>query len=492
MKRRSFLLASASTVLALPVLAACGSSGGSSASGGASGRAGSSASAPAEESDGVPVAFDGILRGHDAPLVLVITGDAGHYMAYSQFNETVVSGPVNYTITKSIPHSVATGYFTPENGKVRVLTFDPESKKYATAEVNNGEQLVPTEAPTGATSARAASGMVVDSEFGYTLVAVTDKGEGSAQDSNRVEIVKVKLADGSIDSSATVWDNLTYDSTIATLTISLDGSHVFATEGATHATGISTKDLTVSYDSPADLLQEDMRHPGLIGQVLTEGDSGFTMTSLVDGSQTTFDTTQAPIAAIGQYVYVAQRPKAGKDLESISIMDLSSGQSTPLQGSTLGYEGHANSPEKVQAFFTRDYVVYLKEGEELAVYKLGEGTPLVSRNQDSGKNIPTSAAAYGGYLYSAFEDEDDQLTIIDLASGEDAGTAPFVGSDVRLVSHFGALGYDTLVPATKWDTKPSGSGAKPSDGASAGAQSTASAASSADPSGASANPSGKD
>ncbi len=507
MRRRSFLLATlGAAAAATPVLSACGPSG-------SQGR-GDPGEKPANAEG-----FD------DVTMIPVEFGEYFTSMSVSNFNDTVVAGYFNFTDdTPMIP-----AYCSVLANEARVLTLDLASGEFSTHLLDQGlrttagaEFDVPVLNVAQGEGCSATS-MVVDDEYGYAVFHYATGNQGSSRGELRVEAVKIKLSDGSIAARKMLF---TYDSSSqktpdvpSELIIPFDGEHIIAKSSTSKPDDwpyfsrssdpgkfyrytafakdfekvsefVSTGEKYVG-DWVFQSVEIDMRDgnfPKVENQLL----------SLVGGTKKVFESSkQEPICGFGDQVYVAELEKNGSsgasNAKAMNLVDLKTGTSTPLDISIESAGGFEGEITKVSG----NYAMFTANGYFLVFEKNDPVTPVLQWDKGAGKKKLYGADIFGGVLYADFLD--DNLMLIDAATGEDITAQPASDLGEFDVRHFGIIERSKLRVATKWDKprsgkkaggssssaspKPSSASPTPSSSASSsmspGAESSSSASSSA-------------
>ena len=305
---------------------------------------------------------------------------------------------------------------------------------------------------TGATTPGAAyvmnpGPMIVDDEFGYVLTGLTKNAAGGKPETHAIDMVKISLIDGSVNSKTTLWDDVDpKQASNGEVSFSSDSSALIITCDR-RCISLSTGDLSI-------LQQPDMGTREVIGDFLGAYDTktGYTLTSLIDGSTLTYSDKQVPLRAFGKWLYIGNVGGIF-ELTSVTAVDTTTKTEVPITDTIPGSTEYSTGGEGMRSTkLVGEYLVTCTP-DAFDVRRPGDATAMLSLKADSGKKLPSKATIFGDVIYTTSGYQKIQL--LSLSTGEELSSTAFPLDSVEQVNHFGAFGNSgtdgsVFIPATAW------------------------------------------
>jgi len=305
---------------------------------------------------------------------------------------------------------------------------------------------------TGATTPGAAyvmnpGPMIVDDEFGYVLTGLTKNAAGGKPETHAIDMVKISLIDGSVNSKTTLWDDV--DPKQAS-----NGEVSFSSDSSALIITCDRRCISLSTGDPSTPPQPHMGTREVIGDFLGAYDTktGYTLTSLIDGSTLTYSDKQVPLRAFGKWLYIGN---AGGifEITSVTAVDTITKTEVPITDTIPESTEYSTGGEGMQ--FTKligEYLVTCTP-DAFDVRRPGDATAMLSLKADGGKKLPDKATIFGDVIYTTSGYQKIQL--LSLSTGEELSNTAFPLDSVEQVNHFGAFGNSgtdgsVFVPATAW------------------------------------------
>ena len=332
---------------------------------------------------------------------------------------------------------------------VRDIDVEAGSGDYRTTIVDTDAPLASATTP-GAGYVMAPGPMIVDDEFGYILTGLTKSAAEGKPETHSIDIVKISLIDGSVSSKTTLWDDVDPERAVeATLSFSSDASALIITCDR-RCISLSTGDLSI-------LQQPDMGTREIIGDFLGAYDTktGYTLTSLIDGSTFNYSDKQIPLRAFGKWLYIGNVGGIF-ELTSVTAVDTTTKTEVPITDTIPGSTEYSTGGEgMLPTELIGEYLVTCTF-DAFDVRRPGDATAILSLKADGGKKVPDKATIFGDVIYTTSGYQKIQL--LSLSTGEELSSAAFPLDSVRQVNHFGAFGdtqaindaSNVFVPATAW------------------------------------------
>lgn len=432
-KRRS-LLSLIPLVAAGPALSACGST---SSDGG-----GSAAGAPSAGDSSAGAAASA--TPHVAPTVSDMTTPPKEFGTRDSLPEPLKRMPVKCVSNRYA--ASAASYVDLADLTVREIDVEAGTGDYRTVIVD--EDSFNTGATTpGAAYVMNPGPMIVDDEFGYVLTGLTKNAAGGKPETHAIDMVKISLIDGSVSSKTTLWDDVDpKQASNGEVSFSSDSSALIITCDR-HCISLSTGDLSI-------LQQPDMGTREVIGDFLGAYDTktGYTLTSLIDGSTLTYSDKQVPLRAFGKWLYIGNVGGIF-EITSVTAVDTTTKTEVPITDTIPESTEYSTGGEGMQ--FTKligEYLVTCTP-DAFDVRRPGDATAILSLKADGGKKLPDKATIFGDVIYTTSGYQKIQL--LSLSTGEELSNTAFPLDSVEQVNHFGAFGNSgtdgsVFVPATAW------------------------------------------
>ena len=434
MKRRS-LLSLLPLVAAGPALSACGStsSGGGGSDGGGSAAGDSSAGAAASPTP------------HVAPTVSDMTTPPKEFGTRDSLPE-----PLKRMSVKCVSNryaASAASYVDLADLTVREIDVEAGTGDYRTVIVD--EDSFNTGATTpGAAYVMNPGTMIIDDEFGYVLTGLTKNAAGGKPETHAIDMVKISLIDGSVSSKTTLWDDI--DPTqvhYGKVSFSSDASALIIT-CEKHCVSLSTGDLSILQQPDVDVVGDT------IGDFLGAYDmkTGYTLTSLIDGSTLNYSDKQVPLRTFGKWLYIGNMGGL-LDITSITAVDTTTKAEVQITDTIPWSTQSASAGEgMINTKLIGEYLVTCTP-DAFDVRRPGDATAMLSLKAEGGKKLPNEATIFGDVIYTASGYQKIQL--LSLSTGEELSNTAFPLDSVEQVNHFGAFGNSgtegtVFVPATAW------------------------------------------
>lgn len=305
---------------------------------------------------------------------------------------------------------------------------------------------------TGATTPGAAyvmnpGPMIVDDEFGYILTGLTKNAAGGKPETHAIDMVKISLIDGSVSSKATLWDDVNpKQAGSGEVSFSSDSSALIITCDR-RCISLSTGDLSV-------LQQPDMGTREIIGDFLGSYDTktGYTLTSLIDGSTLTYSDKQVPLRAFGKWLYIGNVGGVF-EITSVTAVDTTTKAEVVITDTIPESTKYSTGGEgMLSTKFIGEYLVTCTP-DAFDVRRPGDATAMLSLKADGGKEIPNKATIFGDVIYTASGYQ--KIRLLSLSTGEELSSVAFPLDSLEQVNHFGAFGNsgtdgNVFIPATAW------------------------------------------
>ena len=440
MKRRS-LLSLLPLAAAGSALSACGSD---STSGNSDG-GGSAAGASSADASASPTP-------HVAPTVSDMTTPPKEFGTQDSLPEIIKRMSIEYLSNRYAAGSIGfmegihSYYVDLADFTVSEIHIEAGSGDYRTTIVDTDAPISSATTP-GAGYVMAPGPMIVDDEFGYILTALTKSAAGGKPETHSIDVVKISLIDGSVSSKTTLWDDVDPKRAVeATLSFSSDASALIITCDR-RCISLSTGDLSI-------LQQPDMGTREIIGDFLGAYDTktGYTLTSLIDGSTLNYSDKQIPLRAFGKWLYIGNVGGIF-ELTSVTAVDTTTKTEVPITDTIPGSTEYSTGGEGMQ--FTKligEYLVTCTP-DAFDVRRPGDATAMLSLKADGGKKLPDKATIFGDVIYTLSGYQKIQL--LSLSTGEELSSTAFPLDSVEQVNHFGAFGNSgtdgsVFIPATAW------------------------------------------
>ena len=441
MKRRS-LLSLLPLVAAGPALSACGStsSGGEGSAAGAPSAGDSSAGAAASPTP------------HVAPTVSDMTTPPKEFGTQDSLPEIIKRMSIEYLSNRYAAGSIGfmegihSYYVDLADFTVSEIHIEAGSGDYRTTIVDTDAPISSATTP-GAAYVMNPGPMIVDDEFGYVLTGLTKNAAGGKPETHAIDMVKISLIDGSVNSKTTLWDDVDpKQASNGEVSFSSDSSALIITCDR-RCISLSTGDLSI-------LQQPDMGTREVIGDFLGAYDTktGYTLTSLIDGSTLTYSDKQVPLRAFGKWLYIGNVGGIF-ELTSVTAVDTTTKTEVPItdtipESTEYSTGGEGMLPTKLIG----EYLVTCTP-DAFDVRRPGDATAMLSLKAEGGKKLPNEATIFGDVIYTASGYQKIQL--LSLSTGEELSSTAFPLDSVEQVNHFGAFGNSgtdgsVFIPATAW------------------------------------------
>lgn len=305
---------------------------------------------------------------------------------------------------------------------------------------------------TGATTPGAAyvmnpGPMIVDDEFGYILTGLTKNAAGGKPETHAIDIVKISLIDGSVSSKTTLWDDVDPKQVS-------DGKVSFSSDASALIITCDRRCISLSTGDLSILQQPDMGTREVIGDFLGAYDTktGYTLTSLIDGSTLTYSDKQLPLRAFGKWLYIGNVGGIF-ELTSVTAVDTTTKTEVPITDTIPGSTEYSTGGEGMRSTkLVGEYLVTCTP-DAFDVRRPGDATAMLSLKADGGKKLPDKATIFGDVIYTLSGYQKIQL--LSLSTGEELSSTAFPLDSVEQVNHFGAFGNSgtdgsVFIPATAW------------------------------------------
>ena len=330
---------------------------------------------------------------------------------------------------------------------VRDIDVEAGSGDYRTTIVDTDAPLASATTP-GAGYVMAPGPMIVDDEFGYILTGLTKNAAGGKPETHAIDMVKISLIDGSVSSKTTLWDDI--DPTqvhYGKVSFSSDASALIIT-CEKHCVSLSTGDLSILQQPDVDVVGDT------IGDFLGAYDmkTGYTLTSLIDGSTLNYSDKQVPLRAFGKWLYIGNMGGL-LDITSITAVDTTTKAEVQITDTIPWSTQSASAGEgMINTKLIGEYLVTCTP-DAFDVRRPGDATAMLSLKAEGGKKLPNEATIFGDVIYTASGYQKIQL--LSLSTGEELSSTAFPLDSVEQVNHFGAFGNSgtdgsVFVPATAW------------------------------------------
>ena len=328
---------------------------------------------------------------------------------------------------------------------VRDIDVEAGSGDYRTTIVDTDAPLASATTP-GAGYVMAPGPMIVDDEFGYILTGLTKSAAEGKPETHSIDIVKISLIDGSVSSKTTLWDDI--DPTqvhYGKVSFSSDASALIIT-CEKHCVSLSTGDLSILQQPDVDVVGDT------IGDFLGAYDmkTGYTLTSLIDGSTLNYSDKQVPLRAFGKWLYIGNMGGL-LDITSITAVDTTTKAEVQITDTIPWSTQSASAGEgMINTKLIGEYLVTCTP-DAFDVRRPGDATAMLSLKAEGGKKLPNEATIFGDVIYTASGYQKIQL--LSLSTGEELSSTAFPLDSVEQVNHFGAFGNSgtegtVFVPAT--------------------------------------------
>ena len=441
MKRRS-LLSLLPLAAAGSALSACGSD---STSGNSDG-GGSAAGASSADASASPTP-------HVAPTVSDMTTPPKEFGTQDSLPEIIKRMSIEYLSNRYAAGSIGfmegihSYYVDLADFTVSEIHIEAGSGDYRTTIVDTDAPISSATTP-GAGYVMAPGPMIVDDEFGYILTALTKSAAGGKPETHSIDVVKISLIDGSVSSKTTLWDDI--DPTqvhYGKVSFSSDASALIIT-CEKHCVSLSTGDLSILQQPDVDVVGDT------IGDFLGAYDmkTGYTLTSLIDGSTLNYSDKQVPLRAFGKWLYIGNMGGL-LDITSITAVDTTTKAEVQITDTIPWSTQSASAGEgMINTKLIGEYLVTCTP-DAFDVRRPGDATAMLSLKAEGGKKLPNEATIFGDVIYTASGYQKIQL--LSLSTGEELSSTAFPLDSVEQVNHFGAFGNSgtegtVFVPATAW------------------------------------------
>lgn len=434
MKRRS-LLSLLPLVAAGPALSACGST---SSDGGGSAAGDSSAGDSSAGAAASPTP-------HVAPTVSDMTTPPKEFGTRDPLPEALKQMSMKYVSNRYAAGTAR--YVDLADLTVREIDVEAGTGDYRTTIVDADAPLT-SETTPGAAYVMNPGSMIVDDEFGYILTGLTKNAAGGKPETHAIDMVKISLIDGSVSSKTTLWDDI--DPTqvrYGNVSFSSDSSALIIT-CEKRCVSLSTGDLSI-------IQQPDMGARGVIGDFLCAFDmnTGYTLTSLIDGSTLSYSDKQVPLRAFGKWLYIGNLGSF-LDITSVIAVDTTTKTEVPITDAIPGSNSSSSAGEGMSSTnLVGEYLVTCAP-KAFDVRRPGDATAMLSLKADDGKKIPEhDVTIFGDVIYTTSGYQKIQL--LSLSTGEELSSVAFPLDSLTQVNHFGAFGNsgadgNVFIPATAW------------------------------------------
>lgn len=448
MKRRS-LLSLLPLVAAGPALSACGStsSGGGGSDGGGSAAGDSSAGAAASPTP------------HVAPTVSDMTTPPKEFGTQDSLSEIIKQMSMRYVSNRYAAASISSYadgayayYVDLADLTTREIGVEAGTGDYRTTIVDEYSSNTGATTP-GANYVMTPGPMIVDDEFGYILTSLTKSATGGKPETHTIDMVKISLIDGSVSSKTTLWDDVDPKQVSdGKVSFSSDASALIITCDR-RCVSLSTGDLSI-------LQQPDMGTRDVIGDFLGAYDTktGYTLTSLIDGSTLNYSDKQIPLRAFGKWLYIGNVGGIF-EITSVTAVDTTTKTEVPITDTIPeSTEYSAGGEGMTSTKLIGEYLVTCTP-DAFDVRRPGDATAMLSLKADGGKKLPdsdpTKTTIFGDVIYTLSGYQ--KIRLLSLSTGEELSSTAFPLDSVEQVNHFGAFGSagvagkgNEFIPATAW------------------------------------------
>ena len=433
MKRRS-LLSLLPLVAAGPALSACGStsSDGGGSDGGGSAAGDSSAGAAASPTP------------HVAPTVSDMTTPPKEFGTQDSLSEDLKRMSMKCVSNRYA--ASAARYVDLADLTVREIDVEAGTGDYRTTIIDENTPVT-SETTPGAAYVMQPGAMIVDDEFGYVLTGLTKNAAGGKPETHAIDMVKISLIDGSVSSKKTLWDDVDPKQVS-------DGKVSFSSDTSALIITCDRRCISLSTGDLSILQQPDMGTRDVIGDFLGAYDTktGYTLTSLIDGSTLTYSDKQVPLRAFGKWLYIGNVGGIF-ELTSVTAVDTTTKTEVPITDTIPGSTEYSTGGGGMRSTkLVGEYLVTCTP-DAFDVRRPGDATAMLSLKADSGKKLPSKATIFGDVIYTTSGYQKIQL--LSLSTGEELSSTAFPLDSVEQVNHFGAFGNSgtdgsVFIPATAW------------------------------------------